>query len=73
MATLRMIPVDSGAIAAIGYDAEHEELAVQWRESGDTYVYSPVPEFTYRRLQRAESKGAFVNREIKPAYDVRDL
>lgn len=71
--TPRMRPVDSGAIAAVGYDPERRELLVTWRGSGDTYAYADVAEFTYRRLLRAESPGAFVNKEIKPTHAFREL
>jgi hypothetical protein len=68
-----MIPVDSAGIASIGYDAGAQELYVRFRDGESTYVYSPVPEFTYRRLLRSDSKGAFVNREIKPHYEFREV
>lgn len=52
-----MIPVDSSNILQVGYDADAQELYVEWIE-GRTYVYSSVPESTYQELMNAESKGS---------------
>jgi hypothetical protein len=66
----KLVPVDSEAIEAVGFEAG--ELVVKYR-SGGTYVYSAVPERLYRRFMRADSLGAFMNREIKPHYECRQL
>lgn len=65
-----MHPVDSSAIAAVGYDAAARELYVRFID-GETYIYEAVPERVFDDLLEAESKGRFVNLHVKPAYDVR--
>lgn len=67
-----MTPVDSSNIARVGYDASVQELYVEWIE-GRIYVYSPVPETTFQELLDADSKGGYINREIKPHYDCRQV
>lgn len=59
--------VDSTNIEAIGYDAGTMELHVQFR-NGRTYVYFDVDEWRFSEMLNAESKGSFLNREIKPNY-----
>jgi hypothetical protein len=68
----KMFPVDSSAIARIGYDVEMEEAYVEFRESGGVYAYGGVPLGVFAELSRAESKGTFVNEVIK-RYPFRKL
>jgi KTSC domain len=68
-----MEPVQSSSIAAIGYERPHRLLLVQYRDSGETYVYFDVPPRVFAALQRAESKGRFVNAEIKGHYHYERL
>lgn len=58
---------DSSAILKVGYDGE--DLFVQF-VGGDWYRYSHVPESVFERLCAADSKGGFVNTEVKPNYKV---
>jgi hypothetical protein len=67
-----MTPVDSSSLLQVGYDSGSQELYIEFKE-GRTYVYSPVPETTYRELLDADSKGSYFNREVKPKYDCRPL
>ncbi len=67
-----MSPVDSSNVAQIGYDELAEELFVEFK-SGSIYVYSPVPESTFEELLGSESKGGYINHEIKPNYSCRML
>lgn len=68
----KMFPVDSSAIARIGYDVEVEEVYVEFREPGGVYAYSGVPLEVFAELARAESKGSFVSEVIK-RYPFRKL
>jgi hypothetical protein len=63
-----MIPIDSTAIARVGYDTEKRILRVEYR-SGRAYDYFDVPPQVYEQLLSADSAGEFVNLEIKPNYD----
>jgi hypothetical protein len=62
--------VDSSNIEQIGYEETDRELWVRFK-SGDTYVYSDVPPATYDDIMRADSKGSYLNREVKPNYGCR--
>ena len=66
-----MQPVESSAVARIGYDAELEETFVEFLD-GDLYVYEGVPAGVFEQLAHAESKGTFVNEVIKE-YPVREV
>jgi hypothetical protein len=56
----------------LGYDEGERELWVRFK-LGDTYVYSDVPPATHDDIMRADSKGSYLNREIKPNYDCRQV
>ena len=63
----RMEPVDSAALAQIGYDADSRTLFIRFREGG-LYAYLDVPPATVQALGEAPSKGAFFHAEIDPAF-----
>lgn len=60
--------VDSQNVEAIGYEAEAQELHVRFRQSGETYVYYAVEEWVFQELMQADSKGRYLNANIKPRY-----
>lgn len=66
----RMQPVDSSAVAAIGYDRAREDLYVEFLD-GDRYAYAHVPHTIWRAFLAADSKGRFVNKVLKPHFPVR--
>ena len=68
-----MIFVDSSNIEAIGYDAATLELHVRFVTSGETYVYHAVEEWRFHELMQAESKGAYLNANIKSNYQYSKL
>jgi hypothetical protein len=72
MAQPEMTYVDSSNVVAIGYDPDTRELYVEFKGES-TYVYSDVPEEAYTELCEADSKGSYLNREIKPNYDYRPV
>lgn len=63
---------ESSSLAAIGYDGAALELWVTFVDSRATYVYAGVPVSVWIGLQRAESKGRFVNGSVKPRYPYRE-
>lgn len=67
-----LTPVESTSIEAVGYDPDAEELFVRF-VGGATYAYGDASEGTYHALLDAESKGGFVNREVKPHHRYRRL
>jgi hypothetical protein len=62
---MSMIPVNSSAIAAIGY--ENGVLAVTFHNTG-TYFHPGVPYQIFLGLWHTSSKGAFYNRHIRGRY-----
>ncbi len=63
-----MVSVDSSNIEAIGYDAKSLKLHVRFLESGKTYVFYGVPDWRHEEFMKAESKGDYLNNEIKTHY-----
>jgi len=59
-----MHPVESSAVARIGYDAEAKEAYVKYLDGG-LYAYEGVPADVFEQLANADSKGTFVNAVIK--------
>ena len=54
----------SSAIRSVGYDVATKRLEVEFI-SGTIYQYVDVPENLYIDFMRAESKGAFFDRNIR--------
>jgi hypothetical protein len=65
-----MRPVVSSSVAAIAYDEQAQEVYVRFI-GGRTYAYGGVPRAIWREFQSAPSKGAFVNRVLKPVCPCR--
>jgi KTSC domain len=62
--------VESSNIATVGYDEEQQILEIVFRD-GRIYHYLEVPPERALSLLRAESKGRFLNSEIKPHFGYR--
>lgn len=60
--------VVSSNIEAIGYDANTRELHVRFLQSGETYVYYSVDEWVFTEFMAADSKGQYLNANIKDVY-----
>ncbi|HKO90520.1 MAG TPA: KTSC domain-containing protein [Polyangiaceae bacterium] len=65
-------PVMSRALRSVGYDAEAEELQIEFH-SGSVYAYEGVPRSVYEWLLRIPNKGVFVTRQIVGQYTERVL
>lgn len=61
---MRMVPVDSSNLSAVGYDPVSKILRISFR-SGSTYDYFDVPENIYTGLMNSTSKGQYHNARIK--------
>ena len=72
MAVPDLLPVDSTSVARIGYDREAMEIYVEFH-TGALYGYRRAPDFVFDAFARADSKGAFLNKVIKPRFTVRKL
>ena len=68
-----MIFVDSSNIEAIGYDTGTLELHVRFLKSGETFVYYAIEEWRHQELMQADSKGTYLNTNIKPNYQYAKL
>lgn len=69
MARLIRTPLASSSIALVTYDPDDGLLEIQFRRTGHVYDYFDVPRDVYRAFMDAASKGAFVNRVLKPNFD----
>lgn len=54
----------SSVIKSLTYDENRKDLQVSFK-SGKLYVYTPVSQQFFNKLQNAESKGKFFNKNIK--------
>jgi hypothetical protein len=64
--------LDSSSVASVGYDAAAQVLEVEFRNGG-VYQYLDVPGDEYDEFREADSKGRFLNTEIKPHHRYRRL
>lgn len=70
--SMRTTPIDSTAIARVGYDVATRTLRLEFR-SGRIYDYVEVPPEIYKQVLNADSAGEFVNLEIKPNFDCSEV
>jgi hypothetical protein len=73
VSTPEMEYVSSTSVEAIGYDAGSQELHVRFLSSGETYVYTGVPDWVFEELRTSSSMGNFVNTTLKNAYSYYKL
>ena len=60
---MEMIPVQSEAVSAIGYDGQN--LHITYRGGGKTYIHPNVPRHVADGLMAAESKGKYIAKHIR--------
>ena len=66
---IKMIPVASSLIKAVGYDPEKGELYVEFHRGKLTkYVYQGVPRAVYGAMVEAQSVGYFFLANVKKQY-----
>jgi hypothetical protein len=65
-------PVSSSNIQAIGYNADSQTLELEFK-NGQTYQYTGVPQAEYDAMMAADSKGTFLNTNIKGRYPFTKL
>ena len=66
MTTLIKTP-ESSNIAGFGYDENNHILIVEFKH-GDVYRYYGVPKSVFENMKKADSKGKFLNSEVKNIY-----
>lgn len=64
MPTIVMWKVDSSNVEYVGYDADKQQLYVQYK-GGETYQYDGVEEAIWNGLRNADSKGSYLHWFIK--------
>ena len=64
---MKRIPVSSSNVASVGYDLKTQTLEVEF-QNGNVYQYFDVTQDVYDGLMSAESKGKFLNAQIKGCY-----
>ena len=64
---MRLDPVESSMLAAVGYDASLQALVVLFN-SGRAYHYKNVPVETYTSLMESQSKGRYMLDHIIDHY-----
>lgn len=65
--------VDSSNVEAIGYESDTQTLYVRFLNSGDTYVYYNVAQWVFSEFMQADSKGRYLNTNIKGRHDYDKL
>jgi hypothetical protein len=69
---VRRHQVESRAIRSIGYDADGHTLELEFT-AGAIYRYFDVPEFIFRALMHAKSKGQFFQTSINNRYRFEEI
>lgn len=69
---IRRHHVKSTAVRSAGYDEEEWVLQLEFT-NGSVYNYLRVPPREYRALLEAESKGKYVNLQVKPYYECEEV
>lgn len=69
---MRRQRLDSSSLVSAGYDPAKQLLEVEFRNGG-VYQYLDVDDHEYDDFQGAESKGRYLNTEIKPRHRYRQL
>ena len=62
-----MRPVNSSNVKEVGYKRDDNTLRVKFK-SGASYDYFHVPEKLHRQMMGSQSKGKFLNENIKKNY-----
>jgi hypothetical protein len=65
-------PVESASIRTAGYSVSTRTLELEY-VNGSVYQYFDVAQPTYAGLLASPSIGNFVNTQIKPYYEVREV
>ena len=64
---MERIPLESEALASVGYDPGRHVLEVEFT-SGRVYQYFDVPRHEVERMLRAGSRGAYFSERVRDHY-----
>src|SRR5579863_1784852 len=62
---MQRVPIESSSIASIGYAPQERVLELELRQSGEVYQYFGGPAEEYTAFLAADSKGTYVNQQLK--------
>ena len=65
---MKLKPVDSEMLVAVGYDEKSHSLLAVFR-TGETYRYKNVPSFVHTGLMSADSKGRYMHKYVLNRFD----
>lgn len=65
-------PVTSSVIRSIGYDSDSQTLELEFNY-GAVYQYAGVPQSEHENMMNADSKGTYLNTNIKNRYPFSKL
>lgn len=60
--------VDSTMITCFWYDEENEILFLEYRSNGQCWQYFDVPKYVFEEFRNTNSKGNYINANIKKHY-----
>lgn len=69
---IKRIHINSTTARSVGYDEKTKTLEVEFN-TGEIYDYLRVPKTAYKKLMESNSKGAYLNKYIKPEYNFRQV
>lgn len=69
---MKLEPVNSSNITAIGHDPETDTLHLQF-SSGKTYAYSHIERDQYEALMGAESIGSHFAKHIRSKHPAKEI
>jgi len=69
---MERVPVTSSNVRSIGYDSDSQTLEVEFND-GSVYQYYGVPDNEHEGIMNADSKGKYLNSEIKKRYSYSKL
>ena len=70
--SMNRVPLISSTLSWVAYSPGPALLEVEFR-SGEIYRYFDVPQRTYHQLLQAESKGAYLNLNIRKSFSFKRI
>lgn len=64
---MQLIPVNSSAISAVGYEPSTMQMFIRFKQ-GHTYTFCRVPQTIFDGLLAASSKGTYYDHHIRGKY-----
>lgn len=65
---MQMIPINSSAINAVGYDAETKQMVIRFRDNPLGYTFYNVPFQVFNEFMASPSRGRYYHEYIEGRY-----